>query len=576
MTAQPNTTETDLDAENEASHQAVAELVLLDPRSLAAHPRNIRDDLGDLEGLTASIAAVGVIEALTVVPLPDGGHRIVAGHRRCAAAILADQATVPCLLRPELAADDDDNTGHAGHVARMVGENLHREGITAIEEARAYQTMLELGVSRADIARQTGQPKKRVLKALGVVRAGAELGESLQAANLNLDQAAAVALYAEDPEVTAELIAAAAQGGGAFAHAVSRAKQDRAEQRKVAAVIKALTEAGVTVIDRPDHTSPAAQLHQLSHDRRALDEESHKSCPGHAAYVQTSWRGDVDVHHVCTDPAGHGHADRYANSRPTTGTAGGPMSDEQKAERKALIESNKAMRAANETRRAFVRDYLNRRTAPKGALRYALETMLAQRWALARWSTVWPTRSNPRSVRRWASPPGRSAMPGSPWPCWPKSPGRSNLASTLSRGATQMPRSRSGSGSSSARVTSWPTSNSTSWTRCRDRLHPLTTKPTSSPSSTPRHARALLVKERPRCHSSSSHSASCTPSWPNPDAATRSRASPPARIASRTSLARPRAPRRSARAPPASRRRVAHSRRFSPGLDRTTCRGAIS
>lgn len=255
----------------------------------------------------------------------------------------SDQATVPCLLRPELAADNDDLAGHAGHVARMVGENLHREGISAIEEARAYQTMLDLGVSKADIARQTGQPRKRVLKGLGVVRAGAELGESLQAANLNLDQAAAVASYAEDPEVTAELIAAAAQGDGAFAHAVSRAKQDRAEQRKVAAAIKALTEAGVTVIDRPNYDSPAAQLHRLTHD------------------------------------------DRYANSRPTTGTAGGPMSDEQKAERKALIESNKAMRAANETRRAFVRDYLNRRSAPTGALRYALETMLAQRWALARW-----------------------------------------------------------------------------------------------------------------------------------------------------------------------------------------------
>jgi len=131
------------------------------------------------------------------------------------------------------------------------------------------------------------------------------------------------------------------------------------------------------VIDRPDYASPAAQLHRLTHDGAPLDEQSHKSCPGHAAYVQTGWREDVDVHYVCTDPAG--------NSRPTSGTAGGPMSDEQKAERKALIESNKAMRAANETRRAFVRDYLNRRSAPKGVLRYVVDTMLAQRWSLARW-----------------------------------------------------------------------------------------------------------------------------------------------------------------------------------------------
>ncbi len=86
------------------------------------------------------------------------------------------------------------------------------------------------------------------------------------------------------------------------------------------------------------------------------------------------------------------------------------MSDEQKAERRALIESNKAMRAANETCRAFVRGYLDRRGAPKGVLRYVVDTMLAQRWALARWSTGWPTRSSPRSVRRWASPAARSAI----------------------------------------------------------------------------------------------------------------------------------------------------------------------
>ncbi|MDQ3708786.1 MAG: hypothetical protein M3387_05695 [Actinomycetota bacterium] len=100
-----------------------------------------------------------------------------------------------------LAVDDDDQIGHAGHIARMVGENLHREAISAIEEARAYQTMLDLGISKTDIARQTGQTRKRVIKGLGVVRAGADLGKSLQAANLNLDQAAAVAAYAEDPEV---------------------------------------------------------------------------------------------------------------------------------------------------------------------------------------------------------------------------------------------------------------------------------------------------------------------------------------------------------------------------------------
>src|SRR3954454_3027945 len=85
-------------------------LVWLDPRELAVHPRNIRDDLGDLSGLADSIASQGVLEALTVIPHPaaDGtpGNQIVAGHRRAAAAILAGVTTVPCLLRPDLAPDN--------------------------------------------------------------------------------------------------------------------------------------------------------------------------------------------------------------------------------------------------------------------------------------------------------------------------------------------------------------------------------------------------------------------------------------------------------------------------------------
>jgi ParB family chromosome partitioning protein len=110
-------------------------LVWLDPRGLAVHSRNIRDDLGDLSGLADSIAAQGVLEALTVIPhaAADGtpGHQLVAGHRRAAAAILVGVGTVPCVLRPDLAIDgnaaDGDRAAQAGHVGAMLAENLHRQ-----------------------------------------------------------------------------------------------------------------------------------------------------------------------------------------------------------------------------------------------------------------------------------------------------------------------------------------------------------------------------------------------------------------------------------------------------------------
>ena len=64
-----------------------ATLTYLDPRALAANPANVRSDLGDLASLVASIRSVGVIEPLIVIPDADGGHLIVAGHRRNAAVI---------------------------------------------------------------------------------------------------------------------------------------------------------------------------------------------------------------------------------------------------------------------------------------------------------------------------------------------------------------------------------------------------------------------------------------------------------------------------------------------------------
>ena len=154
-------------------------LVWLDPRGLAVHPRNIRDDLGDLSGLADSIAAQGVLEALTVIPhvAADGtpGHQLVAGHRRAAAAILAGLTAVPCVLRPDLALDG-----------------------AAADGDRAAQ-------------------------------------------------AAAVAVYAGDPDTTAALIAAAGEGPGRFAHALTRAKQARAEAERATALLGELTAAGRTV-----------------------------------------------------------------------------------------------------------------------------------------------------------------------------------------------------------------------------------------------------------------------------------------------------------------------------------------
>ncbi|MDK3255267.1 ParB/RepB/Spo0J family partition protein [Blastococcus capsensis] len=378
-------------ADDKAGHPAPAEdpvqqLVWLDPSTLTIHPRNIRDDLSDLSGLATSIAAQGVLEALTVVPHAKGdgtiGHLLVAGHRRAAAALLAGVPSVPCVVRPDLAAEPDDLAGQARHVGAMLAENLHRAALTAVEEARGVQTMLDLGDSLTEVARSTGLGRNRVTKAAGVARLPADTAAAVSAAGLTLDQAAAVAVYADDAETTAALIAAAGEGAGQFAHALTRAKRARQEVEKIAVLSADLTAAGRTLLDAAEGRGQT-RISQLAHDGEFLTAEVHASCPGSAVYIATAWNGPQAVE-VCTNPAAFGHAGRYSGD-PIPNTQLAEEERDATDERRITIVNNREMAAANETRREWVRAFLMRKSVPRAALRFAVETMASDPRVLARW-----------------------------------------------------------------------------------------------------------------------------------------------------------------------------------------------
>ena len=68
---------------------------------LREHPANVREDLGDLDELAASIRSHGILQPVVVQPNPaePGTFLILAGHRRTAAAALAGLSTVPVTVR---------------------------------------------------------------------------------------------------------------------------------------------------------------------------------------------------------------------------------------------------------------------------------------------------------------------------------------------------------------------------------------------------------------------------------------------------------------------------------------------
>ena len=159
---------------------------LIDP-----HPHNPRRDLGDLTELAASIKAHGIRQNLLLVPMhpdwpceepqywnDDDGceycaacdtngrpsnlrYRAVIGHRRLAAAKLAGLAYVPAVIDPTL--------GEAEQLELMLVENLQRQDLSPIEEAKGYGCSLTPTgeVDLVDALRRSVQDAKRRREAGG-------------------------------------------------------------------------------------------------------------------------------------------------------------------------------------------------------------------------------------------------------------------------------------------------------------------------------------------------------------------------------------------------------------------------
>lgn len=123
--------------------------------NLFHHPDNPRTDYKNIEELTESIKEKGIIQPLTVVKLGKyiDRYNVVAGNRRLEAAKAAGLKTCPCIE-----ADMDAKE----QAAIILIENMQRRNLTPYEEAKGVQMCLDLGMSEADIAKQTGFSKETI------------------------------------------------------------------------------------------------------------------------------------------------------------------------------------------------------------------------------------------------------------------------------------------------------------------------------------------------------------------------------------------------------------------------------
>jgi ParB family transcriptional regulator, chromosome partitioning protein len=105
-------------------------------------------------GLVGSIRAQGVLQPVILRPRAGGGYELIAGERRWRAAKEAGSATVPAVVR---AADDRES------ILLALVENVAREQLSAVEEARAYAVLIdEFALSLGEVAERVGRSKSSV------------------------------------------------------------------------------------------------------------------------------------------------------------------------------------------------------------------------------------------------------------------------------------------------------------------------------------------------------------------------------------------------------------------------------
>jgi len=173
-------------------------------------------------GLAESVRRQGVIQPLLVRPRAAGGYELVAGERRWRAAREAGLATVPAVVREH----DDRDTLLVGLI-----ENVAREQLSPVEEARAYAVLLdEFALSLGDVADRVGRSKPSVSNRIRLLDLPDDVLGMIERGQLTEGHARAV-LAVPDHEGRRRLAREIVQKGLSVRAAEQRAKWAGAKQR---------------------------------------------------------------------------------------------------------------------------------------------------------------------------------------------------------------------------------------------------------------------------------------------------------------------------------------------------------
>jgi len=215
-----------------------ASLVEIPVEDLSPNPNQPRVyfDEESLSDLAASIREIGVLQPLLVRQLPDGSYQLIAGERRWRAAQRAGLATVPAVVK---------TTDDMSSVEQALVENLHRQDLAPLEEAGAYQQLIDdFSLTHDDVAKRVGKSRSSITNSLRLLALPAAIQAFL--ADGRLSAGHAKALLGSPDRAFQEQLARRAATEGWSVRAIEEAIRDRGGAGSTAVVAPGQTDDGST------------------------------------------------------------------------------------------------------------------------------------------------------------------------------------------------------------------------------------------------------------------------------------------------------------------------------------------
>lgn len=175
----------------DTKHEEIVELNVDDIRPNPYQPRTIFDEEA-LKELAESIKENGVFQPI-IVKKSIKGYDVIAGERRLRASKLAGKKTIPAIIRQI----SDDKMAE---IALL--ENLQREDLNALEEAKAYKSLIDkLNITQEELAKKVSKSRSHITNMLGLLRLPGEVQDMITKGELTMGHARALSKLEDKDEM---------------------------------------------------------------------------------------------------------------------------------------------------------------------------------------------------------------------------------------------------------------------------------------------------------------------------------------------------------------------------------------